>query len=496
MAKGWRVTTASRKMIVKPARRMLSAISFGVFCRSAPSTSAIIRSRKVSPGRAVIRTTISSDRTRVPPVTAQRSPPDSRMTGADSPVMADSSTLAMPSTTSPSLGITSPAVTTHSSPTWRSLLGTSSIVPCGVRRRAIVSERVLRRVAAWALPRPSAIASAKLANSTVNHRKSATSPVNTFSLPVAEPMSRTNRIVVSTLPTSTTNMTGLRAWTRGWSLRKLSTSAPRTMAGSNKDLLGRGWRSRALLPTGRVTVSMWLLQTQMLDDGTEREGGEEREAGDDEGDADHHAAEQRRVGREGPRRRGRRLLAGHRAGDGEHRDDEEEPADEHRQPQRRVVPVGGGRESGEGRAVVVRRRRERVEDLRQPVRPRIVHCVRRLQDDRGRGEPEQGHGHRQHVQHDHLHLDGLDLLAQILGRPSHHQAGDEHRQDHHDQQAVEADTDTPGTDLAQHDVRQRHHPPEGCVAVVHGVHRPVRRTGGGHRPQGRCAGAEPDFLAL
>ena len=37
-------------MIVRPASRMLSAISFGVFCRDAPSTSAIIRSRKVSPG--------------------------------------------------------------------------------------------------------------------------------------------------------------------------------------------------------------------------------------------------------------------------------------------------------------------------------------------------------------------------------------------------------------------------------------------------------------
>ena len=40
--------------------------------------------------------------TRVPPVTALRSPPLSRTTGADSPVMADSSTVAMPSTISPS----------------------------------------------------------------------------------------------------------------------------------------------------------------------------------------------------------------------------------------------------------------------------------------------------------------------------------------------------------------------------------------------------------
>ena len=76
------VATAKTKMSVMPASRMLSAISFGVFCRSAPSTSAIIRSRKVEPGAAVIRTLIQSERTRVPPVTAERSPPLSRITGA------------------------------------------------------------------------------------------------------------------------------------------------------------------------------------------------------------------------------------------------------------------------------------------------------------------------------------------------------------------------------------------------------------------------------
>jgi hypothetical protein len=37
-----------------------------------------------------------------------------------------------------------------------------------------VSARRLAQRAAWALPRPSAIASAKLANSTVNHSHSAT----------------------------------------------------------------------------------------------------------------------------------------------------------------------------------------------------------------------------------------------------------------------------------------------------------------------------------
>lgn len=71
------------------ASRMCSAVSLGVCCRVAPSTSAIIRSRKDCPGREVTRTTRRSDSTVVPAVTPERSPPDSRMTGADSPVTAD-----------------------------------------------------------------------------------------------------------------------------------------------------------------------------------------------------------------------------------------------------------------------------------------------------------------------------------------------------------------------------------------------------------------------
>ena len=75
-------------------------------------------------------------------------------------------------------------------------------VPSGRRRWATVSERVLRSVSACALPRPSAIASAKLANSTVNQRNSATRPVNTFSFVVDEPRSLKNRTVVRTEPTA------------------------------------------------------------------------------------------------------------------------------------------------------------------------------------------------------------------------------------------------------------------------------------------------------
>ncbi len=122
-----------------------------------------MRSRKVCPGSAVTLTTIRSESTFVPPVTADRSPPDSRMTGADSPVIADSSTDAMPSVISPSEGIRSPASQTTRSPLASAAAATNCSVPSGRSLRASVSERILRSVSAWALPLPSAIASAKLA---------------------------------------------------------------------------------------------------------------------------------------------------------------------------------------------------------------------------------------------------------------------------------------------------------------------------------------------
>ncbi len=61
---GYSVTVTSRNTIVRPASRMSSAISFGVFLRFAPSTIAIMRSRKLSPGFTVTLTISQSDSTR------------------------------------------------------------------------------------------------------------------------------------------------------------------------------------------------------------------------------------------------------------------------------------------------------------------------------------------------------------------------------------------------------------------------------------------------
>ncbi len=211
---------------MRDASRMFRAISLGVFCRAAPSTRLIIRSMKVSPGLVVILMTTRSDSTFVPPVTALRSPPDSRMTGADSPVIADSSTEATPSTTSPSPGMTSPASQTTRSPIRRSVPGTcSSSAPAS--RRATVSVLALRSVSACALPRPSATASARLAKIVVSQSQAV----------IAQPNQSVGSVsastVVTTEPTRTTNITGDLIITRGSSLRSASGNDFSNCFGSN-----------------------------------------------------------------------------------------------------------------------------------------------------------------------------------------------------------------------------------------------------------------------
>ena len=156
-------------------------------------------------------------------------------------MIADSSTVAMPSITVPSPGISSPAGTTTTSPRVSSaaaLVEPSRIV-------ATVSLRMLRSVSAWARPRPSANASAMFANTTVSHSQIAI--VNVYqagSLPPSDwpPPSWMNHVtVVISAPISTTNITGLRICTRGSSFLKLSISARMTMSRWNSEIAWRSW---------------------------------------------------------------------------------------------------------------------------------------------------------------------------------------------------------------------------------------------------------------
>ena len=123
-----------------------------------------------SPAAEVMRTLIQSETTVVPPVTAERSPPLSRITGAISPVMAASLTEATPSMISPSEGIDVAGLDQHDlrrPPARGPGSGRSCRRAGSTISLALVVTRVARRLSAAALPRPSATLSAKLANSTV-----------------------------------------------------------------------------------------------------------------------------------------------------------------------------------------------------------------------------------------------------------------------------------------------------------------------------------------
>ena len=79
----------------------------------------------------------------------------------------------------------------------------------------MVSALVFRSDSACALPRPSATASARLANTTVSHSQNTISQANQLGVKIA-------RMVLQTAPISTMNMTGLRQSVRGSSLRRAS----------------------------------------------------------------------------------------------------------------------------------------------------------------------------------------------------------------------------------------------------------------------------------
>src|SRR5437660_1962276 len=383
MAKGWSVTTASRKMMVRPASRMLSAISLGVFCRSAPSTKAIILSRKVSPGFDVMRTLITSESTRVPPVTADRSPPASRITGADSPVMADSSTEATPSMTSPSPGTSSLAATITTSPERSFALGTVSTVPFGSKRLATVSDLAFRSVSACALPRPSAMASAKFANSTVNQSQSVICKLNAKLC-----FSRNNSAVVTTLPTSTTNMTGFFIMVRGSSLTTASTNARRMIFASHKLLLffSAMFFFRKFCLRQLCSECFSCHHQQVFKYGSQTKRRKKRERAHDHNHRHQQNGKQRRSHRERTRRNGDRFLLRQVAGNRQHWNDHEESPHQHRYRAGSVVPKCVAVQSGKRGTVVSRHGRERVEDLGQAVWTRIAdaRCAESLDRRNGR----------------------------------------------------------------------------------------------------------------
>ena len=188
-----------------------------------------MRSRKLSPGLLVMRTTSQSDSSWVPPVTALRSPPASRITGADSPVIALSLTLAAPTIASPSPGRMSPASTSTRSPARRSAEDDDGHRRIALRRGQFLGEHVLARAAQRIRLRLAATFGQRLGE--VGEQQGEPQPQADPEdeagrrLAVAAPAPAPTAPVVSTLQTNTTNITGLRNCSRGDSLRNASATA-------------------------------------------------------------------------------------------------------------------------------------------------------------------------------------------------------------------------------------------------------------------------------
>jgi hypothetical protein len=115
---------------------------------------------------------------------------------------------------------------------------------------AVVSLRALFSEAAWALLRPSAIASAKLAKSRVSHSQMVTARMKADGASPVPTTAWTHRMVVRMLPMYTTNITGLRIWYRGVNRRKLSASAAFISAGSMNQESVPGFATKVVMIRG------------------------------------------------------------------------------------------------------------------------------------------------------------------------------------------------------------------------------------------------------
>ena len=388
-----------------------------------------------------MRTVIQSEITCVPPVTAERSPPLSRITGAD---FGDrpSLTEATPSITSPSDGMMSPASTNTTSPD----------LETGARHPLVLGPVALRRSrlrlgarAGAHRPAPLAALRHRLGEVREQHRdpEPATMIWNGNRPPVAR--SRRKITVVRAATTSTTNMTGFFIRTRGLSLAKAAPIAGMTIFGSVRPIRAFNSGVNLSIAAGPDCVRQRhvRLHGEMLDDRPERERGEEREAADDEDHADEQTHEQAPVVGKVPADSGT-VFDDQRAGHRHHRDDHEISPDQHGDAAGRVVPERIAGEAAEGGTVVGGLRREQVEHC-QLVRARILDAGQAGSITDIEGE----HRQRQDQNGEHRHFDLLRSSCPGTCGATHHQAGHEHGDDDHEQHAVEARADAAEDDLAK-----------------------------------------------
>ena len=153
--------------------------------------------------------------------------------------------------------------------------------------------------------------------------------------------------------------------------------------------------------------------------------------------------------------------------------------------------------AGEGRAVVVGLRQVGVQGLGEALGPAGEdRRLAELRRDRERGRHQHRQRREQRRQRGELDLARLDLLAQVLGRPAHHQPADEDRQEDEEQHRVEAGADAAEDHLARAQAGHRHRAAQAGERLQRGVDRAVRGDGRGGRPERRLRDPVALLLAL
>src|SRR5215469_4307650 len=327
------------------------------------------------------------------------------------------------------------------------------------------------------------MASAKLANNTVNHSQSVICRLKLN----ASCGCTISRIVVITLPISTTNITGFPIMWRGFSFSTEFQAALRTSFKSQIDLR---W-----LPMVPSLESLACVQQKMFENWSETERREERQRPQYQYDADQQKGEQGRRDRKRAQRRRHILLLSQITRNRKHRNDHEESANEHRQSDCSVVPQRVYREATKRGAVIPRPRRKGVQNLAESVRPGIADA-RDAESFHHRDPRQRKNDEREYQRHQHCHLDvvGLDLLAQILRCTAHHQSGNEDCQHDVDQDAVHARSHSAENDFAEHDVDERNHAAQWRERVMPAIDRATTRVSGDGRKQGGTSDAEACLL--
>ena len=264
---------------------------------------------------------------------------------------------------SPSAGMTSRAATSTTSPFFRFSAGTWTITPSGLSRLAGVFVRVFRSSLAWALPRPSAMASAKLAKRTVNQSQSeiwTTKPRGSF------PEPRKRAAVVRIAPTSVTKMTGFLSSPSGFSFLKESTVARPMIRRSNGE-----WICLAMLFSASTKGTSPVMTKCSTTGPRARAGRNVR--------APTIMTVPRRIMMNIVPPTGKRASPAANAflpamfpARAMHRHQHREPAEKHGQGERYVISRGVAVQAGKGAAVVPRGGRVGIEDLAQAMGAGVI----------------------------------------------------------------------------------------------------------------------------